>query len=55
MSEFLNVPKATLVAWRNKRVGPRFSTVGRHVRYRWTDVEQWLDSQANDGARAVAR
>jgi len=29
----------TLYTWRYKRVGPRGHRVGRHLRYRWEDVE----------------
>lgn len=29
--------------------GPRWSKVGRHVRYRWSDIEKWLDQQAKGG------
>jgi predicted DNA-binding transcriptional regulator AlpA len=36
------VPVATLYAWRYHREGPPGFRVGRHVRYRWTDVEEWI-------------
>ena len=41
-------PVKTLIAWRYKGTGPRFVRVGRHVRYRWPDVEAWLTSQQVD-------
>ena len=34
----LDVPKTTLYGWRYKRKGPRSHRVGRHLRYRWSDV-----------------
>ena len=43
---YLRVPVRTLYAWRTKGVGPPGIRVGRHVRYRCTDVEAWLDEQA---------
>jgi len=43
---YLGVPVATLHQWRHKGTGPRASKVGRWLRYRWTDVEKWLDDQA---------
>jgi predicted DNA-binding transcriptional regulator AlpA len=46
VSTYLGVPAATLHAWRYRKTGPRGSKVGRHVRYRWEDVERWLDEQA---------
>jgi excisionase family DNA binding protein len=41
------IPKATLYAWRQRRVGPPSMRVGRHIRYRRADVEQWLDEQTD--------
>lgn len=46
VSAYLGVPVQTLYQWRNRRTGPRASKVGRHLRYRWSDVEKWLDEQA---------
>lgn len=39
---WLRLPKATLENWRWKGIGPKYLRVGRYVRYRRTDVEQWL-------------
>lgn len=39
----LDVPKTTLYGWRYKGKGPRSHRVGRHLRYRWSDVLEWLD------------
>lgn len=47
VSAFLGIPVATLYGWRSKGTGPRGASVGRHVRYRWVDVERWLDEQAS--------
>jgi excisionase family DNA binding protein len=41
---YLQVPMKTLYTWRYKRVDPRAHRVGRHLRYRWEDVEAWLAS-----------
>jgi len=46
VAEYLGIPPKTLTQWRYNGTGPRFSKVGRHVRYRWNDVEKWLDEQA---------
>lgn len=46
VSDYLGVPVATLHQWRHKGTGPRASKVGRWLRYRWDDVEKWLDEQA---------
>ncbi|MEU7913457.1 helix-turn-helix transcriptional regulator [Microbispora bryophytorum] len=52
LSEYLAVPEKTLTQWRWLGTGPRWSKVGRHVRYRWTDIERWLDQQARGGSAA---
>ncbi|MFU8873579.1 helix-turn-helix domain-containing protein [Micromonospora sp. SL4-19] len=42
VSTYLGVPVATLYQWRHRRVGPRASRVGRHLRYDPADVRTWL-------------
>lgn len=48
VSAYYGVPLRTLEAWRYRRTGPAWRKVGRHIRYRWEDVEQWgsVDQQA---------
>ena len=41
----LDIPKSTLYGWRYKRIGPRCHRVGKHLRYRWSEVLEWLDEQ----------
>lgn len=41
----IKIPLATLYQWRSKGVGPPSFKIGRHVRYRVVDVEQWLEEQ----------
>lgn len=50
VSEYLGVPVGTLTMWRYRKVGMRFSKVGRHVRYDWADVDAWLAEQSSNGA-----
>lgn len=50
VSEYLGVPVDTLYAWRHRSTGPRASKVGRHIRYRWEDVDAWLDAQSKAAA-----
>jgi excisionase family DNA binding protein len=45
LADFLRVPVTTVYDWRYKRKGPPASKVGRHVRYRRSDVEAWLDER----------
>lgn len=46
VSQYLNVPVPTLHQWRHKGTGPKASKVGRWLRYKWEDVEKWLEDQA---------
>lgn len=45
---FLKVPARTLDAWRNRRIGPKYLKVGRHVRYRTSDLSEWLEAQGGE-------
>jgi excisionase family DNA binding protein len=45
VAEYLNVPVATLRQWRHRGTGPRCAKAGRHIRYRWDDVDKWFDEQ----------
>ena len=45
VAEYLGVPVKTLYAWRYRREGPPAARVGRHVRYRRSDVEGWVRDQ----------
>ena len=55
LARYLGVPAATVKAWRYKGTGPRGLRVGKHIRYRRTDVERWLDSQADQGRQSTNR
>ncbi len=45
VAEHLGVPLGTLKQWAYRKVGPKYVKVGRHRRYRWSDIEKWLDQQ----------
>jgi len=45
LAEYLGVPVATLYAWRYQRQDPPGFRVGRHVRYRWADIEEWISDR----------
>lgn len=53
VAKFMGVPLSTVYRWNTRGGGPRYIRVGRHVRYRWSDIEKWLDRQAQDGGRAA--
>lgn len=41
----VNVPVKTTAVWRSNGVGPAFIKVGRHVRYRQSDIDAWIASR----------
>lgn len=45
VSAYLQVPERTIYDWRARNIGPRSIKVGRHLRYRREDVEEWLNQQ----------
>ena len=47
LSEMLGIPVETLYGWRHRGEGPRGYRIGRHVRYRRSSVEAWLEEQAD--------
>ncbi len=55
VSRVLVIPAGTLANWRWMGTGPLFLRVGRHVRYRRTDVEAWIDAQVHSAANRERR
>jgi excisionase family DNA binding protein len=53
VAEVLAVPIGTVNDWRHKGTGPKAIRVGKHVRYRQTDLEAWLDQKAEQGSPAA--
>ena len=51
LADYLGVSIATLYQWRYRRQGPTGFRVGRHVRYRWADVREWIENQLQDASR----
>lgn len=43
LAAWLKIPTQTLYGWNSRGGGPKVTKVGRHVRYRRSDVEAWLD------------
>lgn len=46
VARLLVVPVTTLYTWRYKGTGPKAYRVGKHLRYRLSDVMEWLDQSA---------
>jgi excisionase family DNA binding protein len=51
VAEYLDVPIATVRTWRANKSGPRGIRVGKHVRYRPSDVELWLELRSDPPPR----
>ncbi|GAA1713502.1 hypothetical protein GCM10009745_72270 [Kribbella yunnanensis] len=43
VAAYLKVPKRTLYRWRTHGYGPPGRRVGRHIRYRASEVIAWFD------------
>lgn len=41
----IHVSRRTLQYWRQTASGPAFMRAGRHIRYRVSDVTEWLEQQ----------
>jgi excisionase family DNA binding protein len=54
LAEVLGVPAETLKQWRYFGRGPAFVRVGRHVRYRRVDVNDWVTAQRVDPSATQA-
>ena len=44
---WIRKPKATLYSWRSRGQGPPAIRVGNGLRYRRSDVEQWLEDHTD--------
>jgi excisionase family DNA binding protein len=51
LADFLDVPLATIYAWRYRGDGPPGFRVGRHLRFRRVDVEGWIEERVRQAAR----
>lgn len=48
LADHLGVPVKTTYEWTYRGTGPKAIKVGRHVRYRWSDIETWLRLQEKE-------
>jgi excisionase family DNA binding protein len=53
LSEYLGIPVQTIYQWRHRGEGPPGYRIGRHVRYRWVDVQAWLATRCDGIPRSV--
>jgi excisionase family DNA binding protein len=43
LARYLDLPVSTIYRWNHAGGGPKRLRVGKHVRYRLSDVNRWLD------------
>jgi len=47
LADYLDVPVATIYGWRHRGHGPPGFRVGRHLRFRTSDVTHWITQRIN--------
>lgn len=52
VADYVGVPVATVYRWNTNGTGPRRYRVGKHVRYRLSDVDTWLEGKVDGGDAA---
>lgn len=55
LADYLGISVATVYQLNHKKAAPRRMRVGKHVRYRKSDVDAWLDSRSIDPSPAERR
>lgn len=55
LAAYLEVPVTTVYSWRYRHEGPAGFRVGRHVRFRWRDIEDWIETQMSSERRILGR
>jgi len=48
LADRYGLPVKTLAQWASKGTGPRYARLGRHARYRLSDVIAWEAERLND-------
>jgi excisionase family DNA binding protein len=51
-ASYMKLPRRTLDAWAYRGEGPPFFKIGRHTRYRRTDVDAWLETRRQPAGAA---
>lgn len=46
LAEWLGIPVPSLYGWHHRGDGPPAMRIGKHLRYRRSDVEKWLAEKA---------
>jgi len=49
LSDYAGPAVQTLAIWRMKNKGPRYVKIGGRIRYRLSDVDEWLEANTTGG------
>lgn len=55
LADRYGLPVKTPAQWASKGTGPRYAKIGRHVRYRLSDVIAWEEQRFESHAPSAAR
>ena len=53
LCELLSVTPKTVASWRYRGVGPASYKAGKHVRYKRSDVEAWMEESRTESTQTV--
>ena len=53
LADRIGLPVKTLAQWASKGTGPRYARMGRHVRYRVSDIVEWEAAQMEERCEAL--
>jgi excisionase family DNA binding protein len=48
LADYLEVPVKAIYTWRHRNTGPKGFRVGKHLRFRWHDVQTWVAQRLAD-------
>ena len=51
LADKLHIPIGTVYAWNYRGTGPRAAKIGRHLRYRRSDVNAWIEDHYAEPGR----
>jgi predicted DNA-binding transcriptional regulator AlpA len=51
LSDLIRIPPRSIYNWRLRGEGPPAYRVGRHLRFRPSEVEAWLDSRRDEAGK----
>jgi excisionase family DNA binding protein len=54
LADYLEVPLATIYAWRYRGDGPPGFRAGKHLRYRKSDIDQWINDRMEGSGRHLS-